>query len=136
VMMMAMISSKSLSRQGATTVFLVLNRGFWWWRRSGTLSGKNAEPPIFSGQRVYVGGRGARGDGSGGHTTPWRVLAWPVPPGGVVPSWPLSASYSGSVCLLVKKDFCNIFWDFSWKSDFCTKTRHQGNSAENSASPC
>jgi hypothetical protein len=28
VMMMAMISSKSLSRQGATTVFLVLNRGF------------------------------------------------------------------------------------------------------------
>jgi hypothetical protein len=23
--------------------FLVLNRGFWWWRRSGTLSGKNIQ---------------------------------------------------------------------------------------------
>jgi hypothetical protein len=63
VMIMMMISSKSLSRQGARTEFLVPNRGFWWWRRSGTLSGKNAEPPIFSGQRVYVGGRRGRRDG-------------------------------------------------------------------------
>jgi hypothetical protein len=102
VMMVVMISSKSTSWQGARTEFLVPNRDFWWWRRSGTLSGKNAEPPIFSGQRVYVGRRGARGDGWGGHTTPWRGLAWPTPPGGVVPSWPLSISYSGSVCLLVK----------------------------------
>jgi hypothetical protein len=31
VMMMAMISSKSLSWQGARTEFLVPNRGFWWW---------------------------------------------------------------------------------------------------------
>jgi hypothetical protein len=57
VMMMAMISSKSPSRQGARSEFLVLNRGFWWWRRSGILSRKNVEPPIFSGQKVYVGGR-------------------------------------------------------------------------------
>jgi hypothetical protein len=42
VMMMAMISSKSPSRQGARTEFLVPNHGFWWWRRSGTQSGKNA----------------------------------------------------------------------------------------------
>jgi hypothetical protein len=49
VMMMMMISSESPSRQGARTEFLVLNRGFWWWRCSGTLSGKNAEPPILSG---------------------------------------------------------------------------------------
>jgi hypothetical protein len=48
-MMMMMISSKSPSRQGARTEFLVPNRGFWWWRWSGTLSGKNAEPPILSG---------------------------------------------------------------------------------------
>jgi hypothetical protein len=34
VMMMAMISSKSLSRQSARMEFLVPNRGFWWWRRS------------------------------------------------------------------------------------------------------
>jgi hypothetical protein len=46
VMMMVMISSNSLSRQGARTEFLVPNRDFWWWRRSGTLSGKNAEPPL------------------------------------------------------------------------------------------
>jgi hypothetical protein len=45
VMMMAMISSNSPSQQGARREFLVPKRGFWWWRRSGTLSGKNAEPP-------------------------------------------------------------------------------------------
>jgi hypothetical protein len=66
--MMMKISSKSPSRQGARTEFLVLNCGFW--QRSGTLSGKNAETPIFLGQRVYVGGRRGRGDGWGGHTTP------------------------------------------------------------------
>jgi hypothetical protein len=38
VMMMAMISSKSPSWQGARTEFLVPNHGFWWWQRSGTLS--------------------------------------------------------------------------------------------------
>jgi hypothetical protein len=65
VMMMAMISSK-----GARTEFLVPNRGFWWWRRSGTLFGKNVEPPMFSGQRVYIVRRMGRGDGRGGHTTP------------------------------------------------------------------
>jgi hypothetical protein len=102
VMMMAMIYSKSPSRQGARTEFLVPNHGFWWWRCSGTLSGKNAEPPMFSGHRVYVGGRRGRGDVWGGHTTPWRGLAWPAPPGGVCPLWPLSVSYSGSMCLLVK----------------------------------
>jgi hypothetical protein len=102
VTMMVMISSKSSSRQGARTEFLVLNRGFWWWRCSGTLSGKNANPPMFSSQRVYVGGRRGRGVAWGGHTTPWRGLAWPAPPGGVCPLWPLSVSYSGSVCLLVK----------------------------------
>jgi hypothetical protein len=100
--MMMMISSKSPSRQGAKMEFLVPNRGFWWWRRNRTLSGKNAKPPLFSCQRVYVGGRRGRDDGWGGHTTPWRSLAWPAPPGGVSPSWPLSVSYSGSVCLLVK----------------------------------
>jgi hypothetical protein len=49
VMMMAMISSKSPSWQGARTDFLVPNRGFWWWQHSGTLSRKNTKPPMFSG---------------------------------------------------------------------------------------
>jgi hypothetical protein len=71
VMMMMKISSKSPSRQGAKTEFLILNRGFLWWRRSGTLSRKNAKPLMFSRQRVYIGGRRDRGDGRGGLTTPW-----------------------------------------------------------------
>jgi hypothetical protein len=79
---MMKISSKSPSRQGARTEFLVLNGGFWWWRRSGSLSGKNAEPPLFSGQRVYVGGRRGRGDGRGGLTTGGRGQGWAAPPGG------------------------------------------------------
>jgi hypothetical protein len=63
VMMMMKISSKSPSRQGAITEFLVPNRGFLWRQRSGTLSGKNVKPPIVSGQRIYVGGRRGQGDG-------------------------------------------------------------------------
>jgi hypothetical protein len=74
-LMMMMISSKSPSRQGARIEFLVPNRGFWWWRCSGTLSGKNAKPSILSGQKVYVGRRRGRGDAWGGHTTLWRGLA-------------------------------------------------------------
>jgi hypothetical protein len=76
VMMMAMISSKSPSRQCARTEFLVPNRGFWWWRRSGTLSGKHAEPSILSSQKVYVGRRRGRGNGRGGLPTPRRGLAY------------------------------------------------------------
>jgi hypothetical protein len=63
VMMMVMISSNTPSRQCARIEFLVPNYGFWWWRHIGTLSGKNAEPLVFSGQRLYVGGRTDRGDG-------------------------------------------------------------------------
>jgi hypothetical protein len=70
MMMMVMISSKSPSRYGTRTEFLVPNCGFWWWRRNRTLSGKNAEPPMFLGQRVYIGGRRGEGEAWGGHTTP------------------------------------------------------------------
>jgi hypothetical protein len=97
-----MISSNTPSRQGARTKFLVLNRGFWWWRRIGTLSGKTSNPPLFLGQGLYVGERRARGGGRGGHTTPWRDLAWPARPGGVGPSWLFSVLSSGFVSLLVK----------------------------------
>jgi hypothetical protein len=76
VMMVMKISSKSPSWQGARTEFLVPNRGFWWWRRSGSLSGKNAEPPLLSGQRVYVGGRRGQGDGRGGLTIGGRRAPW------------------------------------------------------------
>jgi hypothetical protein len=63
VMMMAMISSNSPSRQGARTEFLVPNHVFWWWRCSGILSGKMSNPSVFLGQRLYLCGRRARGDG-------------------------------------------------------------------------
>jgi hypothetical protein len=102
VMMVMKISSKSLSRQGARTEFLVPNHGLWWCRRSGSLSGKNAEPSIVSDWRVYVGKRRARGGGWGGLTTPWRGQACATPPGGEPGSQPLSVSSSGSVGLLVK----------------------------------
>jgi hypothetical protein len=102
VMMVMKISSKSLSRQGARTEFLVSNCGFWWWRRSGSLSGENAEPPLLLGQRVYVGGRRGRGDGHGDHTIGGRGQAWAAPPGCVVASQPLSVSSFGSVGLRVK----------------------------------
>jgi hypothetical protein len=86
VMMMAMISSKSPSWQGARTEFLVPNRGFWWWRRSRTLSGKNAEPPdVFRSEgicRRKVGSR--RRLGRPHHPLVWPGLAratrWCVPP--------------------------------------------------------
>jgi hypothetical protein len=82
VMMVMKISSKSPSRQGARTEFLVLNHGFWWWWRSGSLSGKNAEPPMFSGQRVSVSGRRGRGDGQGGLWWGRCGQGWAAPPGG------------------------------------------------------
>jgi hypothetical protein len=102
VMMMAMISSNSSSRQGARTEFLVPNWGFWWWRSRGTLSGKKSDPPLFLARGLYVCERRARGGGQGGRTTPRRDLGWPTRPGGVGPSWPISVSSSGSVSLPVK----------------------------------
>jgi hypothetical protein len=129
VMMMVMISSKSPSRHGARMEFLVPNRGFWWWRHSGSLCGKNAEPPMLSGERVYVGGRRGRGEGWDGHTTPWCGMAWPAPLGGVSPSWPLFISSSGKIGVL-----WYFLGFFLWKLDFCTKMRHQSNSAKNSVS--
>ena len=57
VMMMAMISSNSPPRQGARMEFLVLFRGIWWWRGSGTPSGKS-RPPEFLGQKASYRRRG------------------------------------------------------------------------------
>jgi hypothetical protein len=66
VMMMAMISN-SPSRQGARTEFLVLNRSFWWWRRSRTLTGKMPNPPdVFRSRTLCKRKEGSR-----------RWLRWP-----------------------------------------------------------
>jgi hypothetical protein len=45
VVMVMKISFESPSRQGARTEFLIPNRGFWWRRRSGSLSGKKRHLP-------------------------------------------------------------------------------------------
>ena len=58
VMMMAMISSNSPSRQGARMEFPVLFHGIWWWRQSGTPSGKTSNPPEFLGQKASYRRRG------------------------------------------------------------------------------
>jgi hypothetical protein len=104
-MMVMKISSKSPSRQGARMEFLVPNRDFCWRRHSGSLSGKNVEPPLLSGQRVYVGRRRGKGDGRAGLTTGGRGQAWATPPGGELSSQPLFVSSSGSVGLLVNRIF-------------------------------
>jgi hypothetical protein len=102
VMMMAMISSKSPSRQGARMEFLVPNRGFWWWRRSETLSGKTSNPPdYFRSEPICRWKEGLRQWlGRPHHTLVRPGLAratrW------CEPLVALSVSYSGSVCLLVK----------------------------------
>jgi hypothetical protein len=127
VMMMAMISSKSPSRQGARMEFLVLNRGFWWSRRSGTLSRKNTEPPILLGQKVYVGGRRGRGDGRGGLTTPWCGLAWLAPPGGVSPSWPPPLRLIFWLCVSSSKiGILQYFLGFFPKVRFLHKNKMHG----------
>jgi hypothetical protein len=102
VMMVMKISSKSLSRQGARTEFLVPNHGFLWRQRSRSLSRKNAKPPLFSGQRVYVGRRRGRGDGRGGLITGGHSQGWAAPPGGEPRPLPLFVSPSGSVGLPAK----------------------------------
>jgi hypothetical protein len=121
VMMVMKISSKSPSRQGARTEFLVSNRDFWWQQCNKSLSRKNAEPPLLSGQRVYVGGRRGRGDGWGGHTTGGRGQAWATPP------W-LCAQATASFCLSFllrgfsgKIGFLQYFLEFFLKVGFLHK---------------
>jgi hypothetical protein len=82
--------------------FLVPNRGFWWRRRSGSLSRKNAVSPILLCQEVYVGERGGR-EGCWGLLMPGRRgQGWAAPPVCEGPSSLLSILSSGSVGLLVK----------------------------------
>jgi hypothetical protein len=74
VMMMAMISSNTLSRQGAKTEFLVPNHGFWWWQHNRTLSGKNAKPPgVFRSEAICRRKEGSRR----WLRRPHHPLAWP-----------------------------------------------------------
>ena len=115
VMMMAMISSKSPSRQGARTEFLVAELGFLVAAAKRNSLWKNVKPrpPLFLGHEASYSRRRGRVGLRGGHTTPRRGLTWLAPRPGVGPSWHFSVPSSGSVSLRVTYGFWGIFWDFS-----------------------
>ena len=96
VMMMAMISSNSPSRQGARTEFLVPKIGFSVAAELWSVSGKASILLGFLGQGDKVVERGTRGGDRGGHTTPRRGPASAARAHGVGPLWPASVSSSGS----------------------------------------
>ena len=136
VMMMAMISSNSPSRRSARTEFLVPEIGFSMAAELWKVSGKSVDPPPkFLGQRLFVVRRGALGATQGGPHHPWarqgptRALGAcgaPVHPPRFI-FWLRGSSR--------KIEFLEFFWNFPETLTFCTKTRHQGNSAEYSVSP-
>jgi hypothetical protein len=74
VMMMAMISSNSPSRQGARMEFLVLNRDFWWWRCNRTLIWEKCQTPsVFRSETLCRRKEGSRRWPRRSH----HPLAWP-----------------------------------------------------------
>ena len=72
------------------------------WRQNSRRSenpGKYMENPIFPEDE---GSQKGDGDGpQGAHTTPWRGLAWPAPPGGVAAPDSVSDPFSPSTFLLL-----------------------------------
>jgi len=136
VMMMAMISSNSPSRQGARTEFLIPEIGFSMAAELWKVSGKSVDSPEVFRSEALSSPKGSVGGHTGWPHHPWarqgptRALGAcgaPVHPPRFV-FW-LRGS-SGKI------EFLEFFWNFPKTLTFCTKTRHQGNSAENSVSPC
>ena len=101
VLMMAMISSNSPSRQGARTEFLNPEKGFAMAAALRTTFWKTIEPPLFLGQGLCVVERGIRGGARGGLTMPRRGPTLAAPGGGEGTPLPLSDSASGSGVLRV-----------------------------------
>jgi hypothetical protein len=96
---------------------------------------KRRTPEVFRSEAL-CSPKGSVGGHTGGPHHPWarpranRALGacgHPVPPLCFI-FW-LRGS-SGKI------EFLEFFWNFPETLTFCTKTRHQGNSAENSVSPC
>ena len=86
VMMMAMISSNSPSRQGARTEFLVAETESLSLAAKRNSFLKTSNPQSVLGYRRYIVRRRGRGAPGVGHTYPRRGLAWPAPWEGVWPS--------------------------------------------------
>src|SRR3954447_25945647 len=92
VMMMAMISSVSPSRQGARTEFLVPGIGFLVVAAQQTCFTKSSEPPRYSRHVGHIGERGGREGAGGGQTPPRRGQAW-------ARAWVLSGPLRGLLLL-------------------------------------
>jgi hypothetical protein len=136
VMMMAMISSNTPSRRGARIEFLVPNRGFWWWRRNGTLSRKKAEPPDVFRSEALCRWKGVSR----------RWLRWPHHPL-ARPGLARATRWCGPLVAPLHLLFwlcessgeigtLRYFLGFIMKVGFLHKKRHQSTSAENSVSSC
>jgi hypothetical protein len=137
VMTMVMISSESPSRQGARTELLIPGIEIAAAAERGCVSRNMVEPPsIFRSRAIYspkgsVGGRPRwpRHTWARPHPQPRPAMAW-LP--GVASPTPLLAPWVFRWNMTIAIVF-GVFLE-SWL--FCTKRRHQGNSAENSVSPC
>ena len=136
VMMMAMISSNSPSRLGARTEFLIPEIGFSMAAKLWKFSGKSVDSPEVFRSEALSSPKGSVGGHTGWPHHPW---ARPRPNRALgacgAPVSPLRFVFwlresSGKI------EFLEFFWNFPKTLTFCTKTRHQGNSAENSVSPC
>src|SRR4051794_24936632 len=101
VMMMAMISSISPSRQGARTEFLVPGIGFLVVAAQRTCFAKSSHL-VISRHIGHIGERGGREGARGGQTPPWIGQAWPVPGWCLAHSRAFCSTPSGSVGLLRK----------------------------------
>ena len=136
VMMMAMISSNSPSRQGARTEFLIPEIGFSMAAELWKVSGKSVDPPEVFRSEALSSPKGSVGGHTGWPHHPWaRPRANRALGACGAPVHPLRFVFwlrgsSGKI------EFLEFFWNFPETLTFCTKTRHQGNSAENSVSPC
>ena len=102
VMMMAMISSNSPSRQGARTEFLIPEIGFSMAAELWKVSGKSVDLPEVFRSEALNSPKGSAGGLQGGLTTPGRGQGPTAPQVRVVPLCTLFASSSGSVGLLEK----------------------------------
>jgi hypothetical protein len=101
VMMVMKISSKSPSRHGARTEFLVPNCGLMVAALRNSIWEKRQSPDSFRLKGICRRKEGLRRRLGWLHH-PRRGQAWAAPPGGEAASQPLSVSSSGSVGLLVK----------------------------------
>ena len=136
MMTMVMISSESPSRQGARTELLIPGIEIASAAERRCVSRNMTNPPSNIRSRALSSPKGSVG-GCPRWPHPRRARAHPgraqVGCGCLVQ--PLRPP-SGSVGLPVSYDVSNKNWGFSRKLIFLHKRRHQGNSAENSVSPC